>query len=184
MAGKRNVVVPDIISRNWGWLLGLGLILFLLGLIGLGMLIGVTYASMLFLGILLIIAGVIQIGDVFKSRQWEGTIWHAGIAVLYLIAGSLVIYDPFLASSIITVILASLLVIIGVVRLSMAFALRHTRGWGWLLLGGLVSLGLGLILLFQWPWSGFWFIGLFISIELLMAGWTYIFLAFALRNPK
>ncbi|KTC64541.1 HdeD protein (plasmid) [Legionella adelaidensis] len=178
---RKKVEALPIVSRNWAWLLTLGILFVVLGAIGLGMVIGLTLASMMFLGVLLLIAGIIQIVDVFKSRGWEGVLWHAFVAVLYLIAGGLVIYEPFLASSIITAMLAGVLIIIGITRFFMAIALRHTRGWVWLLLAGLIAFILGILILSQWPWSGLWFIGLFIAIELMMAGWTYIFLALSLR---
>lgn len=176
-------LIPTELKRNWGWLLGLGILFILMGSIGLGMVVGITMASMFFLGILLIIAGISQIIDVFKSRQWKGAVSHALVAILYIAGGGLVIYDPLLASSLITAALAGVLIVIGMVRIIMATMLRHdTKGWGWLFLAGLAALVLGILILLQWPVSGLWFIGLFISIELMIAGWTYVFLAFAIRG--
>lgn len=170
------------LKRNWGWLLGLGILFVILGCIGLGMVIGLTIASVLFLGVLLIIAGFSQIIDVFKSNQWKGVAWHALIAVLYIIGGGIVIYDPILASTLITVLIAWVLIIIGVTRLIMASALRQAAGWGWLVLAGITAIILGVLILLQWPYSGLWVLGLFIAIELLVNGWTYIFIALASRR--
>lgn len=146
------------------------------------MVVGVTLASMLFLGVLLIIAGFLQIVDVFKCNEWKAVAWHALIAILYIVGGGLVIYDPFLASTLITALLAGVLIIIGVTRLVMAVGLRGSPGWFWLLLAGLVAIALGLMILAHWPISGLWVIGLFIAIELIVDGWTYIFLALAIRR--
>ena len=178
----KAVKIPPELSRNWGWLLGLGILFVVLGFIGLGMVVGLTLVSVLFLGVILIIAGVAQIIDVFKSSQWRGVLWHAFIAVLYIIGGGLVIYDPFLASSLITALLAAVLIIIGITRFMMAIVLRHTKEWGWLLFAGLSALVLGILILMQWPWSGLWIIGLFIAIEMIINGWTYIFIALAIRR--
>lgn len=174
--------VPSELKRSWGWLLALGALFIVLGAIALSMVVGVTLVSMLFLGVLLIIAGLLQIIDVFKSKHWRGALAHALIAVLYVAGGGLIIYDPLLASSLITAALAGVLIVIGLVRLTMAVMLREARGWGWIFLAGLAALVLGILILLQWPYSGLWFIGLFIAIELIIAGWTYIFLAFSLRG--
>lgn len=187
MAKKDAVVkidaIPNELRRNWGWLLGLGVLFILMGTIGLSMVVGITMASMFFLGVLLIIAGVSQIIDVFKCRRWKGAISHALVAMLYVAGGCLVIYDPLLASTLITAALAGVLIVIGVLRILMATMLRHDeQGWGWLFLAGLAALVLGILILMQWPVSGLWFIGLFISIELMIAGWTYVFMAFAIRG--
>ena len=182
--GTENIGhIPSILKRSWGWLLGLGILFIVMGSIGLGMVVGITMASMFFLGVLLIIAGVSQIIDVFKCRQWKGALSHALVAVLYVAGGCLVIYDPLLASTLITAALAGVLIVIGMVRILMATMLRHDeKGWGWLFLAGLAALVLGILILMQWPFSGLWFIGLFIAIELMIAGWTYVFLAFAIRG--
>lgn len=174
--------VPDIFKRNWGWLLALGILFVILGAIGLSMVVGLTLASVLFFGVLLLIAGGLQLVDVFRSKHWKGVLWQAFIAVLYLLGGLLVIYDPILASAVITAMLAGVLIVIGASRLAMAITLRGSKGWGWLLVAGLTAIILGTLILIHWPWSGLWFIGLFIAIELMMSGWTYILIALSVRK--
>ncbi len=169
-------------SRNWCWLLALGILLLILGIVGLGMTVGLTVVSMYFFGILLIIAGVSQILDTFYCKEWKGVLWHAFIATLYILAGVMVIHDPVLTSTMITAFIASVLIVIGISRFMMAIALRHQRGFGWLLLAGLISTLLGILIFMQWPMSGLWVIGLFIAIELIVDGWTYIFLALSMRR--
>ena len=184
MTTKKVIVaeIPTELQRNWGWLLGLGILFVILGCIGMGMVVGLTIASVLFLGVLLLIAGLLQIVDTFKCREWRGSAWHALIALLYLIGGAIVIYDPILASTVITALIAWVLIFIGITRLFMASVLRHARGWGWLIFAGLTSIILGILILLQWPYSGLWVLGLFIAIELIVNGWTYIFIAIATRR--
>jgi len=176
-----EIIAVDL-KRSWGWLLGLGILFVILGSIGLGMVVGLTLASVFFIGVLLLVAGISQIIDVFKSKEWRGVLWHALIAVLYLFGGGVVIYDPILASTVITALLAWMLIIIGITRLIMASALREAAGWGWIVFAGITAIILGILILLQWPYSGMWILGLFIAIELLVNGWTYIFVALTLRN--
>ena len=85
---RRDIAsIPVDLQRNWGWLLGLGVLFVVLGFIGLGMTVGLTLVSILFMGALFIIAGLVQIVDVFKSHHWKGVVGHALIAVLYIIGG-------------------------------------------------------------------------------------------------
>ena len=174
--------IPPELQRNWGWLLGLGILFVFLGCVGMGMVTGLTLVSVLFIGVLLLVAGITQIIDGFYSKEWKGAAWHALIALLYLIAGGIVIYDPILASTAITALIAWVLIFIGITRLFMAGVLRDAAGWGWLVLAGISAIILGVLILVQWPLSGIWVIGLFIAIELLVMGWTYIFIAFASRG--
>jgi uncharacterized membrane protein HdeD (DUF308 family) len=184
MAKTKEIDPPVIVdlNRNWGWILGLGILFVILGCIGLGMVVGLTLVSMIFFSALLIIAGITHIVDVFKHREWKGIIWQSLIAILYIVAGCVVFYDPFLASTLITALLAGLLIVIGLTRIVMAFSLKDAKGWIWLLLAGITAMILGVLILMQWPISGLWVIGLFIAIEMIVTGWTYIFIAFALRN--
>ncbi|KTD19702.1 HdeD family acid-resistance protein [Legionella londiniensis] len=179
--GNMQTLSPKL-QRNWGWLLFLGIIFILLGSIGLGMLVGLTLVSVLFLGILLIIGGAAQVIDALRSKHWKGALWHLLVALLYIAGGIIIFYDPILASAALTALLASVLIIIGALRFFMALSLRGSKGWGWLMFAGLIAILLGILILAQWPWSGLWVIGLFLAIDLIVSGWTYIFIAVALRN--
>jgi len=175
-------VLPDQLKRSWRWVLGMGLILVLLGTIGLGALVVLTLASILLLGVFLIIAGIVQFIDVLKSKRQKGTILRTTIALLYIIGGTIVVYDPILASSIVTIMLAWILIVIGTTRVAMAITHRDTQVWGWLFFAGLCAVVLGVLILMQLPISALWVIGLFIAVELIINGWSYIFIAFSMRR--
>lgn len=177
-----NTEMSKDLGRNWGWLLALGILFVIMGCLGLGMVVGLTLVSMFFLGALLVIAGFTQFVDVFKSKDWSGVVWHAFIATLYIVGGGLVIYDPFLASAVITAMLASVLIIIGLARFFMAIGMKGEPGRIWLLIAGIIAIALGVMILMHWPLSGLWIIGLFIAIELIVDGWAYIFLALSMRR--
>lgn len=173
---------PDSSKRNWVWLLVLGIFFIILGVIGLGMTIYLTIVSMMLFGLLLIIGGVLQIVDGIKSREWKGLIGHILVGLLYLLGGSIVIYDPFLASTFLTMIIGIILVIMGITRFVMAMTLKASSGWGWFVLSGLSALILGTLILIHWPISGLWIIGLFFAIELIIAGWSYVFFALSIKH--
>jgi uncharacterized membrane protein HdeD (DUF308 family) len=75
-----------------------------------------------------------------------------------------------------------LLVAQGIFRIVGSFQFRHVAAWGWVLVGGLLSLILGLMIYYQWPYSGLWILGLFLGIDLVFAGWSMVMLAFASRR--
>jgi len=170
------------LKKNWGWMLALGIVFVILGTVGLGMTVALTLASVVFFGVLILIGGGVQLFNAFQCKGWKGTIWHVLIALLYIAAGVLMISRPLMASTVITAMLAGAILVVGVLRIMMAFQIRGQRGWGWLLFAGLVSLALGLVILAKWPVSGLWVIGLFVAIEMIMHGWSYIFLALAVKN--
>ena len=81
-----------------------------------------------------------------------------------------------------TWILGVVLICVGIVRGAMALQMRTTGGWFVPLFGGVISIILGGIILANWPLSGLFVIGLFISVELITSGWSYIFIALAARK--
>jgi uncharacterized membrane protein HdeD (DUF308 family) len=69
----------------------------------------------------------------------------------------------------------------GLFRIISAVAIRQPQ-WGWSLLAGVVTLGLGLAIFNSWPDSGPWVIGLFLGIDMIFHGWSWVMLALAARR--
>ena len=174
-------VLGDLI-HNWGWLLALGILLVALGTIGLGMTFWLTLATVFIFGILFIIGGVVQLLHAFKCRGWQSILWHIIIGALYVLAGLIIIDDPLAASTLLTLLLGGVLIGIGIVRIVIALQHRVLKNWIWPLIGGIAAIILGFIILIHWPVSGFWVIGLFVAIELIFSGWSYIFIALGARQ--
>lgn len=172
------------VGKNWGWLLALGVLFIILGTIGLGMTFTLTVASVLLFGVLILIGGVAQLVQAFQDKGWKSVVWHVLIALLYIAAGILVMRNPVGASLLLTVMLAGALVAVGVLRIIMAFQLRGDSGWVWLLIGGIVTLLLGFMIFAKWPVSGLWVIGLFVAVEMIVNGWSYIAIALAARRVR
>lgn len=170
------------VSRNWGWILALGIVFIILGLIGLSMLFALTVASVFFFGILILLGGAVQLVDAVKCKGWKGILWHLLMAILYIVCGVVVIANPVGASMILTMMLAGVLIAVGLIRIGMAIQMRKHGSWVWPLLGGIVTILLGVMILSQWPISGLWVIGLFVAVELIVNGWSYLFVALAARK--
>jgi uncharacterized membrane protein HdeD (DUF308 family) len=181
VSALRGAVFGEL-KKKWGWLLALGLLLIALGTLGVWMSFAMTLATVTLFGALFVAGGVFQLLNAFQLKGWKSVLWHILIALLYIAAGFIIITDPVFASLGLTMALAWILVVVGVLRMFMAFQLRPVRGWIWPLLSGAISMLLGAMILAQWPASGFWVIGLFVAIEMIMNGWSSVFVALAARN--
>ncbi len=190
MAGENQIRVMDFtevlgdVKKNWGWFLALGILFIILGFIGLGMVLALTIASVLFLGVLLLIGAVAQIINVFRGKGWKSMALHILSAILYAVAGVMILINPLIASIVFTLVLGFIILIIGIARIVMAFHIKGMKGWGWPLVSGIISVLLGILIIGQWPISGLWVIGLFVAIEMIVSGWSYIFVALAAREAK
>jgi uncharacterized membrane protein HdeD (DUF308 family) len=72
----------------------------------------------------------------------------------------------------------------GALRLWIWFNNRAQQGWQWLALSGAVTLLTGLLIAFGWPGNSVWVLGLILGIDLLIQGWTLLFIGLALRSRQ
>ncbi|MBR5185298.1 MAG: hypothetical protein IKW19_03255, partial [Akkermansia sp.] len=68
-----------------------------------------------------------------------------------------------------------------ILRLVVAITLWDTDGRFWRFFNALVSLVLGVMIIWGWPESSVWLIGTLIAVEMIFSGWTLMFLAIGPR---
>lgn len=167
--------------HNWGWLLVLGVVLIVLGIIALADSVAVTVISMFLFGWILLAAGIIEAVQAFRHRRTGHLALHVLNAVLSIVVGLLLLRHPLAGAVMITLLLAAYFTVAGIFRIVTALTL-HVPGWGWALAEGIVTLIFGIIVWTRWPVSGLWIIGLFIGIDLIIVGWSEVMLASAVRR--
>jgi uncharacterized membrane protein HdeD (DUF308 family) len=171
------------VQKHWGWFLGVGIFLILLGMLAIGAAGYVTLVSMVFFGALLLTAGVIQAINAIKTRHGGGFLVNVLTALLYIVVGIMLILNPAVGAITLTLLLAVFYTVSGLFKIVAAVTHRYAQ-WGWLLFSGIVSLVLGLMIWAQWPVSGLWIIGLFIGIDMIILGWIWVTLALTSKTLK
>lgn len=170
------------LKKNWAWMLSLGIVMVMLGVIGLGMTVLFNEIVVMYFGFLLLFGSGVQLMQAFRAEAWKGRVWHVLIALVYIVGGIIAVTEPVIAGMTLALLIAWTLIVIGVLRLFMALQMRGAAGWLWTLLGGVLSVVLGVMIINEWPQSGLWVIGLFVAIEILFAGWSQIMIALAAKN--
>jgi uncharacterized membrane protein HdeD (DUF308 family) len=169
------------LRRNWGWFLLLGIALIILGLVALSATFIATIATVLVLGWILVIDGVFQAAMAFWSRQWSGFFLHVLAGVLALIVGFLMLSKPVAAGLTLTLLLAVFFFVSGFFRI-LASLIMQFPSWPWVLLSGVINVVLGALIWSEWPESGLWVIGLFVGIDMIFCGWSYVIFALTVRR--
>ena len=184
MSGSLDVVIvqvtPEMI-HNWGWFLAFGIVLLLLGIAAIVRSAASTVVSMVFFGWLLVFASLIEFVDAFMVGKWAGFFLHLLIAILFAVTGVLLLVRPVISAEVATLLMSMLFLVGGLYQIVYALW-THLAGWGWQALNGIVTAVLGVFLLTQWPVSGLYAIGLFVGIDLLLNGWSWIALALDLHK--
>lgn len=178
-----NYMLRDLedFRRHWVWFLALGVVLILIGLAAMGAPLVATLATMLFFGWLLLVSGVLQIVHAFWARRWGGFFVQLLVGVLELVVGGLIVDNPAPAGAAVTMLMAAFFVVGGIFRMFAALAYPFD-GRGWLFLGGLVNLILGMMIWKSWPESTLSIIGLFVGIDLLIHGWWLVMLSLSVKS--
>jgi uncharacterized membrane protein HdeD (DUF308 family) len=171
------------LRAKWGWILALGIVYVIAGFVALGSVVIANVASVLIVGVMMIIAGVAEIINAFQLKSWGKFLIWALLGALYIIAGFVTFENPLFAAAILTLFLGASLIASGIVRIILAFSMKREQPWVWLLLSSLVTLLLGLLILAHWPVSSVYVLGIFLGIDLVMAGAGWITLSLALHRP-
>ena len=89
---------------------------------------------------------------------------------------------PALGVASMTLVLASLFLVEGILNIALFFQVLSIQGSGWLLIDGIITLLLGLMIYKQWPSSSAWAIGTLVGVNIIISGVTRVMLSLAVRK--
>src|SRR5258707_10742434 len=113
------------LRAKWGWILTLGIVYVIVGLIALGSVVMTTAASVFVVGIMMMIGGIAEVINAFQVKGWgKVTLWLL-LGVMYIVAGVVTFQNPLLAAAIVTLMLGVMLTGSGIVRIVLAFGMRE-----------------------------------------------------------
>ncbi len=168
-------------SRSWGGPFVLGLFVFLLGVLCLIAAGFTALASVLLFGGLLVVAGVVEIIHAFRRRGTGQFLLYLLGGVLSLVVGALFLFRPLEGIAALALLLAAYFFATGIFRAVTSVVDRY-EGWGFDLFGGLVSVLLGVILMWQWPAASLLLVGVLVAVQLMVNGAALMAGSLALRQ--
>jgi uncharacterized membrane protein HdeD (DUF308 family) len=174
----------DALHAHWGWFLALGLIMLILGGVAIAYVFVATLVSVLFIGALMLVGGIGQLIHAWRVKHWAGFLFWTLSGLLYTAAGVLAIVNPVAGASLLTLLFGATLIGAGALRLWIWFNNRAQPGWPWLALSGVITLATGILIAANWPGNSVWILGLLLSIDLLIQGWTLMFIGLALKATR
>ena len=175
----------ETIRRYSTWFMIYGIVLILMGAIAIIAPGVATLAASVLIGWLLLISGVFGLIAAFWAGiSAPGFWWHLLTAVLYLLAGTALLWDPFAGALTLTIILAAYLLATGVTKIVLSLRYRPAlpRAWGWVLVSALIDIVLGLLIVSGLPGTSLWVLGLLIGINLLFTGVALVVTALHFRK--
>lgn len=172
----------DKLKPSWIWMAVLAVISLLGGFFALMNPFAATLAATLLAGWTFIFLGALQILQSFQVKEWPGFLWALFFGILTLVVGGSLVFNPLAGMVSLTLLVAVLFLVMGVVKIMYALSLRPISGWLWVLASGIVSLALGVMILADFPWSATAVLGILLAVELLSNGVLFLFIALGLRR--
>jgi uncharacterized membrane protein HdeD (DUF308 family) len=165
-----------------GWIVALGAVYLIAGLIALSSVALATVASVFVVGVMMLIAGVAEVINAFALKSWGNFLLWLALGLLYIVAGFVTFENPLLAAALLTLMLGVALVASGIMRIVLAISMRGSVPWIWVVFSGAITLLLGIVILAHWPVSSLYVLGLFLGIDLVFAGIGWILVGSGLKG--
>jgi uncharacterized membrane protein HdeD (DUF308 family) len=165
-----------------GWIIALGVVYVVAGIIALGSVVFATLVSVFIVGIMMLISGVAEVVNAFQLKSWGRFLIWLLLGALYIVAGFLTFENPALAAAILTLFLGVALIASGIMRGVLAFSMQQTMPWVWVLISAIVTFLLGLVIVVHWPVSSLYTLGIFLGVDLVVAGAGWIGLGVGLKR--
>jgi uncharacterized membrane protein HdeD (DUF308 family) len=159
-----------------------GVLLIVAGMLAIGAPILAALAVNGLIAWLIVISGVIHIALAFRSHGAGSVIWKLLVGLAYVCFGGYILMHPLLGIASLTLILASLFLIEGILNIVLFFKMRSLQGSSWMLIDGIITLLLGAMIYAQWPSSSGWAIGILVGVSLIMSGLSRVMLSLAVRK--
>src|SRR5438552_541112 len=136
-----------------------GVLLIIFGMLAVGSPFLAAVAVNVVIAWLIVLAGVVHLILAFQAHRAGSLIWKLLVGLAYLFFGVYLILHPVLGVVSLTLVLASLFLVEGILNIILFFKMRSMQGSSWVLVDGSITLLLGLMIYLQWPFSSAWAIG-------------------------
>lgn len=169
------------LASEWWWFLVLGVLLMVSGVAALTYPFLASVATVTVLGVALLLSGIATIVASFWAGRWSATLLQLLVGIFYAVVGFMVMDAPVTATVSLTLVVAAMFIIIGILRSVAALTIRFPQ-WGWALLSGALTTLVGLVIYKNLPETALWAIGTLVGINLLFDGWYWVMLSLAVRR--
>jgi len=165
------------LSNTWKYLVGVGIVISILGVLAIVFPLVTGLALSVFLGALLVVGGIAHGIHVLSARGWIGALAQVLLAALYIVGGIVLLVNPVVGLTTITLVLSVVFVVDGIFEIYMGVRLRDRRRWWWPVVSGILAVAVGVLLWVGWPSTAAWAVGLLFGINLLSSGLSTVLVA-------
>ena len=171
-----------VLRKSSGWIIALGIVAMIGGVIALGSVVMATASAVVIVGFMMLMAAAAELVAAFNAKDWSHRILWLLLGALYVFAGLVCLQNPFEAATLLTLMLGIALIVGGLLRIFLATQMKQGTPWVWVVISGVITFLLGLMIVAKWPASSFYVLGIFLGIDLIFIGSTWLAVGLALRK--
>jgi uncharacterized membrane protein HdeD (DUF308 family) len=177
--------VPDpvaLVKQASKWGIVWGVLLIILGMLAIAEPLVAAIALATFIAWLLIFVGIVHVALAFHAHSGTSMGWKLLIGLAYIFIGGYLLFRPVVGVATLTLMLAFLFMVEGVLDFMLWWKLRSSDGAFWILVDSIVTLVLGAMIYMHWPSSSAWAIGTLVGISMIISGVTRVMLSTSVRR--
>jgi uncharacterized membrane protein HdeD (DUF308 family) len=171
----------EALSAKWYLIVAIGVIHTLAAAVALYSIVMSTDASVLTVGIMMVIAGASEVINACQLKSWSRFFLWIAVGAFYVVAGVATLENPALTTALLTFMLGASLIVSGMIRTILGFSMKIDTPWGVVFVSGVITLLLGFVILAHWPISSIYTLGFLLGLDLLFAGLGWIVAGVSLR---
>ena len=170
------------VKKNWGVILFMGVLLIIAGVSAISYPWLWTGGVVLMLGWVILVSGIFRFVDALATMKQGGFIWKIMGSLLYILAAILILKFPLTGAVTLTLILGMFFIIEGISKTALAAEIKPLKGWVWTMFDGALTILFGILVLAFLGNAALWLVGLLLGIKLIFAGWDLVYLGLALKK--
>ena len=133
-----------------------------------------------FIAFFMLISGFFWATHTFQYARHSVIDWLKPLVLL--LVGGMMLYSPEQSIAALGLFLSFYLMMDAFSSFSIAQAHYPAKGWGWMLINGMMSVLLSIVFLIGWPQTSLWLVGLFVAISLIFDGIALIVIGWTAKE--
>ncbi|MCV2891897.1 HdeD family acid-resistance protein [Lentibacter sp. XHP0401] len=171
-----------LLARMHKGLFWAGVVMIVLGIAALVMPLVSSLIVEIMIGWLLTLSGAISVVGAFSLRSTRLFLWELVAGLITFAVGLWMLFFPLQGLVALTILVAVMLILTGAAQFAFALWARSVSGWAWGILSALISIALGVYILFVLPEASAVILGVIVGIDFLSTGIAFVLISQSVRR--
>jgi len=171
-----------LVKQGSKWGIIWGVLLVILGMLAIAEPFLAAIALATFIAWLLVFVGLVHVAMAIHAHTGTSMGWKLLVGVAYIFIGGYLLFRPVVGVATLTLMLAFLFLVEGVLDFMLWWKSRSANGAIWILFDSIITLVLGGMIYVHWPSSSVWAVGTLVGISMIISGVTRLMLSLAVRK--